>query len=433
MISKKIVFIACLLFATLTLPTTSNQVSVGVQAEKHAKLKVVLVVVGRVSRKLEKIIPIIKNDLEFSGQFQVVVPSEPCVKLSRKSDIKNFFSSDCRLGIFLTDEKRNKSISWRLYDLENASMIKGLEYRLRGKDVTGWAHNISDSIWPVLANHTGFFSTKIAYCKEIPRPGKRAYKHIYVSDYDGSNEKLMVSTPTVNIAPRWNNDPLNPLLFYSEHTNENVRLVFVNMRRRIVPVSNFDGLNILSAFSHDGKKFAYCASRGDGYCQLYYYADRKLKRLTNKGNNISPTFADDGKTIYFCSDAETKCPQIYKYDLRNSTSQPVTHHGFYVSTSSSSKNGLLAYAKMVRGVMQIFVYNPKNKSHRQITFDSGNKEECSWSPCGNYLLFSVQKDVSSRIAIMNLLTNKIRFVTSNKYNCYYPCWSPIYAQFPQIR
>jgi len=403
------------------------------RAKKHARLQILLVGLGKTTKTIKKILEIVKKDLEFSGQFSVIIPDEKCIRLNKKNDLKRFFTPDCRLGILLSKEKGSQEIGWRLYDLEDVSMIKGVQYTPKGTDINGWAHNISDAIWPVLSSCPGTFSSKIAFCKEIKKYRKRAaYKHIYVADYDGSNAKLLVSTPTINIAPRWNSDPVNPLIFYSEHTNKNVRLVFVDMRRKIIPVSSFDGLNILSAFSHDGKQFAYCSSRGDGYCQLYYYTKGQLKRLTNKGNNICPTFADSGRTIYYCSDSSNKFPQICKYDISTQKTQLVTQKGFYVSTSFSQENGLLAYAKMINGIMQIFVFDPKNNTHRQLTFDLGNKEECSWSPCGNYLLFSVENGNNSRIAVLQLATNQKWFITSKSDNCFYPCWSPIYSEYPVV-
>ena len=407
--------------------------NVSVKAQKHDKVKLKIIFVGKPQKKIKKIASILKNDLEFSGQFEVILPDTFYPALKSKNDVTSLFSDDCRIGIFLSQDKGKKKICWRLYDLEYASMISGLAYKQKGKDLRGWAHNIADTIWPVLTNEPGFFSTKISYCKEVKRSGKKSYKHIYVSDYDGSNEKLLVSTPTINVVPRWNNDLSNPLVFYSEHTNENVRLVVVDMNKKRKIVSNFDGLNILSTFSPDGKKFAYCASRGDGFCQIYYYADGKLKKITNKGNNFSPTFTDNGEQLYFCSDALNGRPQIYKYDLTTQSSEKISKGGFNVSTSFSSKKKLLAYSRMVRGTMQIFTYDPRTKLSKQVTFGKGNKEECSWSPCGNYLLFSLERGTKSRVAMLHLLTGRQHFVTSCKDNNYYPAWSPIYAEFPSVR
>ena len=405
-------------------------VNVSVKAEQYTKLKLKLIVVGKQSKRFKDVVSVVKNDLEFSGQFDVVL-SHCRNNVSRKNDITKHFEDDCRLGIFLTEEKRRKSFGWRLYDLEYAQMLKGQVYKIVGRDLHGWAHAIADSLWPNLTGENGFFSTKIVYCKKVDVPGKKSLKHIYVSDYDGSNEKLLVATPTINVAPRWNNDPKRPLIFYSEHTNKNVRLMVVDMKGRRKVASNFDGLNILSAFSPDGKRFAYCASRGDGSCQIYFY-DGELKQLTQTGNNISPTFADDGKTLYFCSDAQAKCPQIYKYDLQSKEMKRISKGGFEVSTVFCPKKNLLAYAKMIKGTMQIFTYNPSKNAHAQITSGRGNKEECSWSPCGNYILFSVEKNNKSRLAIKNLLTGNMKYITGAHDSCYYPNWAPVYNNFPCV-
>lgn len=312
-------------------------------------------------------------------------------------------------------------------------MLVGKNYKKQGRSPEQWAHHIADSVWPTLTGQPGPFSTKIAYCKEVKRQGKKVLKHIYIADYDGKNEKLLVSTATVSIAPRWNRDPNNPLLFYSEHTNDNVRLVVADMYGRRKIVSNFDGLNMLPAFSPDGKKVVFCASRGDGNCQLYYYKKGVFKKLTNNtGNNIAPTFSEDGKTLFFCSDFETRGPQIYRYVFNTEKMNRITHGGYCVSPSYCQQNNKLAYAKMIRGTMQVFLYDLTTKKHRQITRDAGNKEECSWSPCGNYLLFAVETSKESRLALLNLTSHHRRFITAGGSVCCYPAWSCPYKRFPCI-
>ena len=97
------------------------------------------------------------------------------------------------------------------------------------------------------------------------------YTHIYIADYDGSNEECIVQTPTINVSPRWNNDGKRPLLFYSENTNSNMRMMAVDLHKKRVVASNFDGLNMLPAFAPDGKSVIYCATRGDANCHLYHW------------------------------------------------------------------------------------------------------------------------------------------------------------------
>ena len=82
-----------------------------------------------------------------------------------------------------------------------------------------------------------------------------------------------------------------PFLFYSENTNANMRMMAVDMHKKKVIASNFDGLNMLPAFSPDGKAVVYCATRGSGNCQLYHWSHKTLKKLThNTGNNFASGF-----------------------------------------------------------------------------------------------------------------------------------------------
>ena len=82
--------------------------------------------------------------------------------------------------------------------------------------------------------------------------------------------------------------------------------------------------------------------------------------------------------------------------------------------------------------MQLFSYDCATKEHTQLTIDAVQKEECNWSPCGTYLLCSVDDGNVTRIALFNTITNEYRYITSAKDNCQYPSWSGIYNEYPVI-
>jgi TolB protein len=374
---------------------------------------------------------IVKKDLEFSGQFLVDISS--CDTVAAKKDVSRLFEQGYSLAVYCNNSSKNDAIEWRLYDTTQVVMLKGAKTPKRGMVLRGWAHNVSDSVWLALTGQEGFFSTKIAYCKDVPMKHKKKVSHVYIADYDGSNPEPLVATPTVNVAPRWNKDSKNPLLFYSEYTNANVRLVAVNMHKKRKISSDYDGINMLPAFSNDGKKVVYCASRGKGSCQLYCYDKQECKQLTNnQGNNVSPTFSDDGSKIFYCSDYQTGTPQLYCYDTESNQQIRLTKDGYCASPNFCSKQNRLAYSKIVQGTMQLFMYDIATREHTQLTFDGGHKEETSWSPCGNYILFSVEKGAHSRIAMLNLTTRETKYLTPEKSVCAYPCWSGVYEEFPVI-
>lgn len=424
--------ITCLFLLAL-IASLHAAVELNVRASGSKKIPLLLasVVPDAASGHLLEIAEVIKNDFEFRNQFEVSLEQLFAHHVTKNS-IADLSRKGYPLVLFLSKEG-DDAIAWRLYQTKTVTMMKGKKYYKQGELARGWGHGIADMVWPVLTGNQGFFSTKIAYCKEQRKPGMRPIKHIYVADYDGSHAQPLVITNSMSVAPRWNRDTKKPLLFYSECTPSNVRLMAIDMNKRKKIVSNFDGLNMLPTFSQDGKKVVYCASRGDGSCHLYYYDKDSFKKLThNDGNNISPTLSDEGDKIFFCSDFKTGKPQLYCYDIQTAALEQLTDSGYCTSPTYSSAKNLLAYTKIIDGQNQIFVYDLNRKMHTQLTFDNSNKEECCWSPCGTMLLFGMREKDKSRLVILDMLTRQQHTVTAAQDVCSYPAWSMMYQEFPAI-
>jgi TolB protein len=430
---KPVIIVASLLVAH-AFYAADAPVTINVAVKAHAKTNLLLGILNYQSHELEKLADVMQRDLSFSHQFNVVV--KVLGPLKTKDEVRAFFDQGYPLAILLSSAVNNDHmIDWRLYDTSQVMMVKGKRYSKRGDVLRGWAHNISDTIWPELTGQTGFFSTKIAYGKQVSAgKRKRPLRHIYVADYDGSDSKPLVTTPTINVAPRWNRDESNPLVFYSEGTNANIRLMTTTMDGKRTIASNFDGINMLPSFSSDGKKVVYTASHGSASCQIYRYEKGKITQLTdNPGNNLAATLTADGKSMYLCSDFPSGTPHIYMYDFNTQQRQQITFGGQEFCPAYCEKNHKVAYTKSVHGSPQLFVYDETGRTHKQLTFDRGCKDECSWSPCGNYLLFSVEEGLRSHLEILHVLTGERRIITGANENCNYPSWSPIYAQLPVVR
>lgn len=428
-------------------PTTApSGMSVTVAAQKNAKMKLVIGLVGGASAEhLQEVTEVLGKDFSFSGQFEVStqafeqVPSkQELQKLAQEGTPLIFFISEEPVALKKSDKKtdapRTFIYEWRLYDTKLAHMVRGKKYHTRGSCVRGWAHNIADSVWDALTSEPGFFSSKMAFCKEVAATrGKRGFKHIYVADYDGTHEQPLVATQTVNVAPRWNRDEGNPLVFYSECTNANMRLMVADMNKRRGIASNFDGLNMQASFSSDGKKAVFCASRGDASCQLYYHEQRTFKKLThNKGNNISPLFADNNSKVFYCSDIDRNMPQLFCYDFKTEQHEQITQGTTSFSPSYCERKNSVVYSKMVGGVGQLFVYDVARKTHKQITSDTEHKQEATFSPCGNYLLFETGKGIKNKLVMLNTLTGERKIIKDEKQGCSYPSWSGLFELFPVV-
>jgi len=389
---------------------------VEVSAAKHARMKLCVCPISN-GKQLEDVAERIRTDLAFSEQFEVMVQKHAVVPSKEKMK-----QIGAPLALFIIDA--GKALNWWLYDTLGPTMIKAQRSAKRGASWRWWAHNLADAVWPVLTGKESSFSSKIAYCKDTKQSkAVRRTTCLCVADFDGTNERSVVDLPTVNVAPRWNRDSANPLLFYSEYTRGNVRLMAVDHDGGRRKISNFDGINMLPAFSCNGEKVVYCASRDDTTCQLYLCQNNKLEKLThNSGTNISPALDSDGSMLFYCSDADLQSPQIYCMNLVDRTCKRLTNGGSHGSLSFSTRRGLLAYTKRVDGIVQVFTYNPKTNNHTQLTFDQTNKHECSWSPCGNRLIFAVMRGNSGRLACLDLATKRQHYLTNQSVSaCYSSC------------
>jgi len=428
------IFFACLL-SVYWLLNVPYSCALEVQATTRVKIPLVCVA-DRADSAMNVVTDRLQSALGFSGQFTIAVEDMP-LRLTKKA-IKALYVKGYPLALVITHTERNK-IEWRLYDTMQAQMIVGKKCEKGASDLNWWALHVANSVWPELTGQDGFFMTKIAYSKQVAGNKGRSYRHIYVADFDGMHEQIVVNTSTINIMPRWNSDHTNPLLFYSEYTNDNVRMMMVDTHKRRKIASNFEGINMLTSFSSDGKKVVYCASRGDGNCQMYYHENGIFKRLlytdaaTGKsladGNNISPTMSHDGDIVYFCSDFNTSLPQLYAYDIHRGTVAKITDGGYCTSPTYCHKTRQLAYTKKIDGIMQLYVFDTKTGTHRQLTYDEYTKDECSWSPCGNYLVVSIEKNNRSRVAVYSILTKQLQSITPESTICGYPAWSPIYSHY----
>lgn len=401
------------------------------KAVHHAKIPLAICVIKGASQEVKQLVSIIKRDCAFSEQFEPALMS--LSDFNSEKIMRDLSAHGYCLGLYI-GPLSDTSIEWRLCDTASKKIVHKGVYQKKGESLRGWAHAIADDVWPVLTGEPGMFSSRIAYCKEVKIPGKKKVQFICVADYDGSGEQTVVATPTVNLAPRFNRDMHNPLLFYSESTNRNIRLMYIDLQKQRRMASDLDGINMVPSFSSDGTKSVYCASHGVGNCNIFYSQDGAFKQLTNnKSNNVSPVLSDDGKTLFYCSDRQAGVPQVYSYSFNTGVHTPLTFGSgpAYCPTHCAHKNKL-AYCKKANGVMQIFVYDETLKKHTQLTFNKGHKDECVWSPCGNYILYCTEQGDSIRIACFNLLTQQERFITPSGTACSYPTWSRTYNQYPHF-
>ncbi|MBD3231134.1 hypothetical protein GF322_00575 [Candidatus Dependentiae bacterium] len=398
------------------------------QIQQHEKIKILSIILNDQSF-LSKVAKIIQFDLEFADQLEMQI------KKSNNFLNKNIETKLCNKGfsLLLYLSKTNDNIKLTLKDLNSESIIIDKEFIFDQKNKILSIHKISDELIKILTGEESVTLSSIAYCKLV----SPKQKVICLSDYAGKKEKIIIPQKTINVAPCWHSQA--PVLFYSQFTKRNNRLMSINLEtKQNKIICSYDGLNMQPSFSPDGKKAVLCLSGGKN-SELYLY-DYNLCKKYNKrvfvpitkncGNNSSPHLLENGDII-FCSDYQTGYPQIYYYKKAKKTIKRLTSgHGYCAAPSYCPKTNNIVYTRIVNGTFQLFTLNLdnfKNIVEKQITFGPGDKHEPSFSPCGNFIAFSYDFPSKNpykvaQIAALNCNSGNIRVLTSNQYHKSYPRW-----------
>ncbi|MBT4577515.1 hypothetical protein HOB95_00440 [bacterium] len=428
----------CLVFTLCSASVLAdNGASVTVRATdlQHEATKIAFVVIRGGKALLTDFAQELAHAITYSKQCDVDLIRSKRTSVLRSHDtikssyLKKLEQQGYDFALVLHQIKRE--IEWSLYSVDDASFIGGKRIKINKKNVHAKALTVAQDNWQYLFSDRGPFMSQIAYCVK-QGSGGQVIKRIYRADFDGSNPRLVVGMPTINVAPRWNDDSDYPLLYYSEMAATNVRLMASNMDGKRRLICDMDGLNMLASFA--GNDVAFCLSAG-GTSQVYLYKDasgkgKRFVQIThNKGNNIYPQLLAGGDII-FCSDFESRSPKIYRYYSKNKdVSRLVSGNGFFASPAYSTVTDSVAYTKLVAGVSQLFVHDCTTGKSRQLTSSKGHKEECAWSPCGSFLVFSVSKSRSSRIAMMHVPTKRWWYVSPKNQECSYPTWSGYFNRY----
>ncbi len=406
---------------------------------RREAMPLLLAITPDTDSELKKIAEILASDLQRSGQFKVKITSFEMPYT--QTELVQLLDKAYPLEIFLAHADNNAAIEWRLYDVHDGTLIKGMKYYKRGKMIHGFADNLADMLWPVLTKQSSSFSSKLAYVKRKKTTTKRQRSVICVSHTDGSREQEIIRKPGTYVSLYWHHDTNFPCLFCSEFTRFNVRLIRVNLKGKKNVVLNLPGTCVGISLTHDNNKAVYCRS---GTIWSYAYDGVQKKGIhkpliKNDGKNVSPTLLENGDII-FCSDSKklrqvypkASGPQICRYHAATNSIALLTQEGYCVGPSYCPQNHKVAYSKRVNGTMQLFVYDCRTKEQQQVTFDKGNKIDCCWSPCGNFIVYCYQIDAESRIAMMHVVMRKRSFITPENEYCTCPSWSPVYKTVPTI-
>ena len=153
-------------------------------------------------------------------------------------------------------------VEMKLFNVRTRQAVYPRQYD--GSNARLFAHTISDEIHKSQRALNGVARSKLTF--DSDRDGermtgtvqKRSIKEIYISDYDGENQRRVTTGRTLNIAPRWSPDGRS--IAYTSYRRGGANIFISNIfQGTLDEVTKGDkvGENWLPAWSPDGTRLAF--------------------------------------------------------------------------------------------------------------------------------------------------------------------------------
>ena len=358
----------------------------------------------------EKLTRCLGSDLLFQGVFSVHASLRPPGEEKPDYLVKGELD---RSG-------RKVSVTLKLVDISDSSMLVGRRYLGGTGDVRRIAHRFSNEIVKAITGRPGVTLSRIVFISETARG-----KEIYTADFDGMNIRQETRLGTIVMSPRFSPDG-NLIAFNAFKTGRPCLYIKDLGTGSIYRLSCLRGINMSPSWHPSGKMLAVTLSRSSNP-DLYLIDPRGkiLKRLTRgPGINCSPSFSPDGKRLVFVSD-RSGTPQLFLLDISTGKVKRLTFSGSYNTDPKWSPSGdRIVFVSRAGGQFQVFTISPEGKDQVQLTFE-GTNEHPSWSPDGRHILFSSNRmDGREHIFVMLANGQNQRLLLKHGKRDYFPFWGP---------
>src|SRR5512146_1720454 len=359
----------------------------------------------------------LRNDRENAGIFEMVSPSFfPLGQVGAPADIKldAWGNPPPNAGMVafgnLAANGDSLNMQGWLYDVKNTQspQVLGKQYTDKATDegARTIAHKFADEIiFRLGGGIAGMAESKIFFVS-----ARTGHKEVWQMDYDGANQTQVTKLGSITLSPRVSPD--GSQVAYSSFASGGPNIdIYSRILNRQVRFPKFGGTNISPAWSPDGTKLAFSSSRpGDPEIYVVNADGTGLKRLTSyHGPDVSPVWnPKTGAQIAFVS-GRTGLPQIYIMDADGTNLQRMTNEGYAVSPSWSPNGQYLLfswirhYGPGAPGAQDIYIMDVASHQWVQLTHDGGRNDFPSWAPDGRHVVF--QSNRSGREEVWTMLAD----------------------------
>lgn len=377
----------------------------------------------------ENVAAIVSDDLERSGQFG---PIDPSNMLSYPSLPQDVVYRDWRLlgseYLVIGDISPTKSgfqLVFSLFDvISQKTVLFNQAITVRQDGLRDMAHHVSDKVYEAITGIRGAFATEIIYVEQQKNPSQ--YR-LMRADMDGARPKVLLTSTEPLLSPSWSPDGQS-VVYVSFETGRPAIYTQNLVTAQRKQLTNFKGLNSAPAWSPDGKKLALVLSK-DGNPEIYTLdiATQQFTRVTKHfGIDTEPRWTADGKGIIFTSNRGGK-PQIYSVVLSDGYPQRLTFEGDYNARAQLTPDGKsIVMVHRRNDVFHIASQELATGRVRILTTETSLDESPSISPNGASLIYATKRDGKGILASVGLDAGAKFSLPSTSGNVREPSWSPYF-------
>src|SRR5436190_8324277 len=261
------------------------------------------------------------DDLNFEREF-ALIPRDVYTSIPAATSINDVPFDRWREvnadGVIVGTVQRTETgvkVEVRVFNVSSRQSAFAREYSGSAANKRLYAHTIADEVHQQQRALRGVARTRLTFNSD--RDGERlggtieqrGVKEIYISDYDGENQRRVTVQKSLNITSTWSPDGRS--IAYTSYRRGAPQIFISNIYQgTLEELTKNSANNFLPAWSPDGTRIAFMSTR-DGNSELYV-ANRdgsNVRRLTNNPTiDVSPTWAPTGTQIPFISD-RTATPQ----------------------------------------------------------------------------------------------------------------------------
>jgi TolB protein len=307
-------------------------------------------------------------------------------------------------------------------------------------------HLLADTFTENKYNLTGIAGSHILFTKRVENSTTlQTASELWECDYDGKNARRLYVfdnyclTPTY-VPPERGEKRCRNFFFVGYKTGQPKIYLAPLHQGKVERLSYLPGNQLMPVTNREGNQLAFICDAAGNPDIFSLNFDKKSGVALGKPYQIftkhyatqgTPSFSPNGKQIAFVSNKEGS-PQIYLLTIPEPGSRVkdiavkrLTRYQRECTAPNWSFDGSkIAYCANTEGVRQIFIYNLIKGEEEQVTFGAGDKENPSFSPNDQILVYNkIDQDISD-LFILNLKNKANTKITSGYGENRFPNWEP---------